>query len=96
MTKKFLKEIDEKNYDKEECYRIINIALQRGLITQSEKTVLMQVVDLRNNTKELEKNIKEFKELKEYYNKHYKGMLSKTIFGILVVALGFTCIFMFI
>lgn len=40
-------------------------------------------------------NKKELQELKEYYNKHYKGMLSKTIFGILGVAVAFTLIFVF-
>ena len=40
-------------------------------------------------------NKKELKELKEYYNKHYKGMLSRTILGALAVAAGFTLIFVF-
>ena len=47
-----------------------------------------------SKTKEDKKmNKKELQELKEYYNKYYKGMLSKTLFGILGVALGFTSIF---
>ena len=40
-------------------------------------------------------NKKELQELKEYYNKYYKGMISKTILGILGVAVGFTFIFVF-
>ena len=30
-------------------------------------------------------NKKEWEEVKRYYNKHYKGELSKTIFGLLIV-----------
>ena len=59
------------------------------------KKELHELKKLKNNVVKLKKNNKEFEELKKYYNKHYKGMLSKTIFGILGVALGFTLIFVF-
>ena len=39
-------------------------------------------------------NKKEWKEVKRYYNKHYKGMLSKTIFGLLISG-GFVAWFMY-
>ena len=38
-------------------------------------------------------NKKELQELKEYYNKHYKGMLSKTIFGLLFLIISLILMF---
>lgn len=61
----------------------------------NKKEFSKEIVNLRNNAKELEKNNKEFEDSKKYYNKHYKGMLSKTIFGVLGVAVAFTLIFVF-
>lgn len=36
---------------------------------------------------------KEWEEVRKYYNKHYKGMLSKTIFGLLFLIISLVLMF---